>query len=124
MTASRPGTGQLTLFTPAVATPGGERPGTAGLSGPPDDITAPDGQAPLFGDTTARPPAPVTGVRASCHDPAASDAALAGDGYRWLAALLPDPQAPACERCGRLMVLPAAVPVLWACPACHPGEAS
>lgn len=68
-------------------------------------------------------PAPVAGVPGECRSPAASDAALTGDGYRWLAALLPDPAAPACERCGTVMRLPAAAPVLWACPACHPQEA-
>ena len=56
--------------------------------------------------------------------PAGYDAALAGDGYGWLAGLLGSPQPPACESCGQPMSLPAAAPVLWACPACHPREAS
>jgi hypothetical protein len=72
----------------------------------------------------AEPAAPVSGVPAGRFDPAAYDAALAGDGYGWLASLLGSQQPPACEACGRLMRLPAAAPVLWACPACHPGEAS
>jgi hypothetical protein len=68
---------------------------------------------------------PVTGLRArSDADLAALETALAGDGYAWLAALLPAPQAPACEACGTLMRLPAGAPVLWACPACHPAEAA
>ncbi len=69
-------------------------------------------------------PVPVTGVAGECRSPAASDTALTGDGYRWLADLLPAPAAPACERCRTVMRLPAAAPVLWACPACHPGEAA
>ena len=80
-------------------------------------------QAALFTVET-EPAAPVSGVPAGRFGPAAYDAALAGDGYGWLAGLLPAPQPPACERCGRPMSLPAAAPVLWACPACHPGEAS
>ncbi len=68
------------------------------------------------------PAAPVSGVPAGRFDPAASDAALAGDGYGWLADLLPAPQPPACEECGHLMSFPATAPVLWACPVCHPGE--
>jgi len=67
---------------------------------------------------------PVSGVPAVQRDPAASDAALAGDGYSWLSTLLPAPQAPACDRCRTPMRLPAAAPVLWACPACHPAEAA
>jgi hypothetical protein len=72
----------------------------------------------------AEPPAPVSGVPAGRFDPAAYDAALTGDGYGWLADLLPGPQPPACDRCGQPMSLPAAAPVLWACPACQPGEAA
>jgi len=85
-------------------------------------MTAP-AQAALF-TVEAEPAAPVSGVPAGRFGPAAYDAALAGDGYGWLAGLLPTPQSPACEGCGRPMSLPAAAPVLWACPACHPGEAS
>ena len=70
------------------------------------------------------PAEPVSGVPAGRFDPAAYDAALTGDGYGWLAALLAAPQPPACEGCGQPMSLPAAAPVLWACPACHPQEAS
>jgi len=72
----------------------------------------------------AAPAAPVSGVPAGAFDPAAYDAALTGDSYGWLANLPGSPQPPACESCGQPMSLPAAAPVLWACPACHPGEAS
>jgi hypothetical protein len=83
-------------------------------------------QIPALFDAADLAPAdlPVSGVPATRRDPAASDAALAGDGYSWLAALLPAPQAPACDRCRTSMRLPAACPVLWACPACHLQEAS
>jgi hypothetical protein len=86
-------------------------------------VNRPDSQAALFPANPA-PAAAVSGVPAARFDPAASDAALAGDGYGWLAALLPGPQPPACEACGQPMSLPAAAPVLWACPACHPQEAA
>lgn len=81
-------------------------------------------QDTLFGDDITEAPAVVSGARAGRPDPAASDAALAGDGFGWLAALLPAPASPACEGCGLPMTLPAGAPVLWACPACYPGEAS
>ena len=81
------------------------------------------GQAALF-TVKAAPAVPVSGAPAGRFSPAASDAALAGDGYGWLAALLPAPQPPACGECGQPMSLPAAAPVLWACPACHPAEAA
>ncbi|MFI0736831.1 hypothetical protein ACH4PU_01800 [Streptomyces sp. NPDC021100] len=45
------------------------------------------------------------------------DAALAGDGYGWLARLLPAPAPLPCPRCRRPMRLPA-VRLLWQCPAC------
>jgi hypothetical protein len=67
---------------------------------------------------------PVSGVPASRFDPAAYDATLTGDRYEWLTDLLANPQPPACQSCGHLMSLPAAAPVLWACPACHPAEAA
>lgn len=68
---------------------------------------------------------PVTGLRSRpASDLAAVDAALAGDGYAWLEALLPPPQPPQCEACGALMQLPAGAPVLWACPVCYPAEAA
>jgi hypothetical protein len=70
----------------------------------------------------AEPAVAVSGVPARRFDPAAYDAALTGDGYGWLAGLLPGPQPPACGGCGRPMTLPAAAPVLWACPACQPAE--
>ena len=83
-------------------------------------------QTPSLFDAAGLAPAdlPVSGVPAVRRDPAASDAALAGEGYGWLAAMLPAAQAPACDRCRTLMRLPAAAPVLWACPACHPAEAA
>jgi len=68
---------------------------------------------------------PVTGLRSLPDvDLGVLESALAGDGYAWLAALLPAPQAPACDACGTPMRLPAGAPVLWACPACHPAEAA
>ena len=85
-------------------------------------MTAP-AQTALF-TVEAAPAAPVSGVSAGRFDPAAYDAALTGDGYRWLADLLTAPQPPACEGCGQPMSLPAAAPVLWACPACQPAEAA
>ncbi len=86
-------------------------------------MNGPDSQAALF---TAEPvpAAPVSGVPAGRFDPAASDAALAGDGLGWLTDLLPSPQPPVCESCRQPMSLPAAAPVLWTCPACHPQEAA
>ena len=84
-------------------------------------MTAP-AQTALF-TVEAESAAPVSGVPAGRFDPAAYDAALTGDGYGWLAGLLPAPQRPACEGCGRPMSLPVAAPVLWACLVCHPGEA-
>jgi hypothetical protein len=79
-------------------------------------------QAALFAPDD--PPRPVaSGVPATPTDPARNDAALTGDGYRWLTATLPAPTAPACEHCSRPMVLPTTAPVLWACPVCHPEEA-
>ncbi len=86
-------------------------------------MSAADHQTALF-TVDAAPAAPVSGVPAGRYDPAAYDAALTGDGYRWLADLLPAPQPPACEECGQPMSLPAAAPVLWACPACQPAEAA
>jgi hypothetical protein len=86
-------------------------------------MSAPKGQEALFGDD-AVPCRAVSGVPARHYDPAASDAGLAGDGYGWLAGLLPGPQPLSCEGCGQPMSLPAAAPVLWACPACHPQEAA
>ena len=80
-------------------------------------------QAALFA-VDAAPAVPVSGVPAGRYDPAASDAALTGDGYGWLADLLAAPQPPACEGCWQPMSLPAAAPVLWACPACQPAEAA
>jgi hypothetical protein len=85
-------------------------------------MTVPEQEA-LF-TVEAEPAATVSGMPAGRFEPDAYDAALAGDGYGWLAGLLPAPRPPACEGCGQPMSLPAAAPVLWACPACHPGEAS
>ncbi|MGW4640777.1 hypothetical protein ACWEN6_19745 [Sphaerisporangium sp. NPDC004334] len=79
-------------------------------------------QATLFAlDPSAD--APVSGVPYLGTDPAASDAALAGDGYGWLAAALPAPTAPPCSACHRPQILPTSAPVLWTCPRCHPLEA-
>lgn len=91
----------------------------------PSSVTAADSckrQASLF-----EPPdsarAVASGVRFIAADPATSDAALAGDGYGWLAAALPTPRPPACPACRRPAVLPARAPVVWTCPHCHPMEA-
>ncbi|MFC6083701.1 hypothetical protein [Sphaerisporangium aureirubrum] len=65
---------------------------------------------------------PISGVTSIGADPAASDAALVGDGYLWLATALPRPHPPACHRCHLPEVLPASAPVLWTCPRCHPQE--
>ena len=84
-----------------------------------------DGDGLFSADEIAPADLPVTGLRSRpAGDLTALDTALAGDGYAWLAALLPAPQAPACEACGTPMRLPAGAPVLWACPRCHPGEAA
>ena len=80
-------------------------------------------QDALF-DAEPATPSLVSGVPAGRFGPAAYDAALTGDGYGWLADMLPAPQPPPCQTCGQSMTLPTAAPVLWACPACHPGEAS
>jgi hypothetical protein len=77
-------------------------------------------QIRLFTPDTS--PTVASGITATRTDPATSDAALAGDGYGWLTALLPTPQPPDCEACGTAMALPASAPVLWTCPACHPQE--
>ncbi|MFI7145110.1 hypothetical protein ACIBO2_09360 [Nonomuraea sp. NPDC050022] len=83
-----------------------------------------DDQASLFTVTTASTDvaAAVSGLPYLAADPAGSDAALAGDGYGWLAAALPAPRPPACPVCHRPTVLPASAPVLWTCPHCHPAE--
>jgi len=65
----------------------------------------------------------ISGLARIAADPAVSDAALAGDGYGWLAAVLPAPEPPSCPACRRPTVLPSAAPVLWTCPRCHPEEA-
>jgi len=88
-------------------------------------MTTAEAQPELFLAAAVTGPAePVTGIPAGRFDPVASDTALAGDGYGWLTDLLASPQPPLCETCGHPMSLPAAAPVLWACPACHPGEAA
>jgi len=79
-----------------------------------------DSQAALFGAPADT--AEVTRTPARRTAPAAHDAALAGDCFGWLAALLPPPSPPVCGGCGQAMALPASAPVLWACPACHPQE--
>ena len=79
-------------------------------------------QPGLFTEAPAPLPATASGVRRASTDPAANDAALTGDGYQWLRELVTPPPAPTCERCGRVMVLPASAPVVWACPTCNPEE--
>ena len=88
-------------------------------------MSAAEAQRELFPAAAVSGPAvPVTGIPAARFDPAAYDAALTGDRYGWLTDLLASPQPPACPTCGQPMSLPAAAPVLWACPACHPAEAA
>ena len=83
-----------------------------------------EAQPELFPAAAVTGPAkPVSGIPAGRFDSAASDTALAGDGYGWLTDLLASPRPPLCETYRHPMSLPAAAPVLWACPACHPGEA-
>jgi hypothetical protein len=81
----------------------------------------------------AEPPAVASGVAGARRDPAPYDTALTGDRYDWLTTLptvllptgtAPVPAPPACDGCGQAMLLPAAAPVLWTCPACHPAEVS
>jgi DNA polymerase-1 len=83
----------------------------------------PEPQTALFDVEPLRDSTAVTGLPAGTFDPAAVDRTLTADGYHWLDALLPAPQAPTCETCGQAMRLPAAAPILWTCTACHPGEA-
>jgi hypothetical protein len=92
------------------------------MTPPPATVTTAE-PAALF-DLAPAPAEPVSGIPAGRFGPTAYDAALPGDGYGWLTELLASPQPPTCEACGQLMSLPTAVPVLWACPACHPGEAA
>lgn len=81
-------------------------------------------QMGLF-EPEAIPRLTVDGAPNTHPDPAAYDAALAGDGYGWLDALAGADRedAPACPVCRAPMVLPGWAPVLWTCPACHPAEA-
>ena len=83
-----------------------------------------EAQPELFPVALSGPAELVTGIRAGRFDPAAYDTALTGDRYGWLTDLVASPQPPACQTCGHPMSLPAAAPVLWACPACHPAEAA
>lgn len=83
----------------------------------------PGDQASLFVVAPDDADAAVSGVHFAAADPTTSDAALAGDGYGWLAAALPAPSPPTCPTCHRATVLPAGAPVLWTCPHCHPVEA-
>ena len=86
----------------------------------------PGGSDGLFGaGEVAAAELPVTGLRSRpTARLAAVDAALAGDGYAWLKAMLRPPQPPQCETCRTPMRLPAGAPVLWTCPRCHPAEAA
>jgi hypothetical protein len=52
-------------------------------------------------------------------DPAGYTPALTGDGFAWLARVLPAPIALACPRCRHPMHL-AHVPLLWQCTSCDP----
>ncbi|WP_035850659.1 hypothetical protein [Kitasatospora azatica] len=73
------------------------------------------GQEALFTPTTPdETPGAVPYQAASI---VAFDAAVAGDGYGWLARLLPPPAPLPCPRCRRPMRLPA-VPLLWQCTSC------
>ena len=86
-------------------------------------MNTPDSQACLFAVETA-PAAPVSGVPAGRFDPAAYDAALAGDGYAWFAALLPHP---AGTRVRRVRDADAAAYLgtgAVGLSACHPAEAA
>jgi hypothetical protein len=78
-------------------------------------------QLGLFTDFPAAP-AVASGIGAVHTEPGIGEAALTGDGYGWLAKLLPVPAAPTCKRCGVVMVLPGTALVLWTCPTCHPQE--
>jgi hypothetical protein len=51
-------------------------------------------------------------------DPGPVAAALAGDGYRWLAAILPAPEPVRCDAHHVPMRLDTAVRLLWVCPRC------
>ncbi|MET8698260.1 hypothetical protein ABZW10_05205 [Kitasatospora sp. NPDC004723] len=73
-------------------------------------------QEALFTTDTAPEPMPGA-VPYLAADTSGFDAAVAGDGYGWLARLLPPPVPLTCPRCRRPMRLPA-VPLLWQCPAC------
>ncbi|GHG82744.1 hypothetical protein [Streptomyces griseocarneus] len=68
-------------------------------------ITAPEPDGPGA--------APYTG-----SDTAAYSAALTGDGYGWLARLLPAPVPLTCPRCRYPMHLPPTVRLLWECLTC------
>ncbi|MEV0826395.1 hypothetical protein [Nonomuraea rubra] len=85
-------------------------------------ITTTSEHPPLFALGSDTAPS-ITGISYAAADPAVSDAALAGDGYDWLAAVLPVPRPPSCPACRHSMVLPSTAPVLWACLRCYPEEA-
>ncbi|AEH11006.1 hypothetical protein FsymDg_3729 [Candidatus Protofrankia datiscae] len=81
-----------------------------------------DPQLSLFDDDpTAYAPPPPAALPYQAADPAAANAGLAGDGYGWLAAMLPAPAPLVCEVHGTVMAL-ADPPPLWICPDC-PGPA-
>ncbi|WP_239376053.1 hypothetical protein [Frankia sp. Cj5] len=68
-------------------------------------------------DLNAVSPAVPAALPYRSHPAAAAGRALAGDGYGWLAAVLPDPTPLVCDRHGVAMVL-ADPPPLWVCPVC------
>jgi hypothetical protein len=83
-------------------------------------MTAHPDQPALFTTDPAAPEQPCgAAVPYQAADPAAYSPHLAGDGYAWLARVLPPPIALTCPRCRRPMRLPA-VPLLWHCPRCDP----
>jgi hypothetical protein len=52
-------------------------------------------------------------------DPAGYTPAITGDGFAWLARILPAPVALTCPRCRRSMRL-TQIPLLWQCNVCDP----
>ncbi|MEW1837493.1 LAGLIDADG family homing endonuclease [Nonomuraea angiospora] len=90
-------------------------------SAEPDGSAEPAAQEGLFTQQVVTP-AEGPSLPYTAADPAVASAELLGDGYEWLAAFLPPPQAVTCPRCARPMRL-ATVPLLWQCRPCD-GPAS
>lgn len=81
-------------------------------------MTAPPAQQDALFTPESTAPEPESGaVSYLGADTGAYSAVLAGDGYGWLARVLPPPAALPCPRCRRPMRL-AAVPLLWECALC------